>query len=310
MALDPQVKTLLDQMAAMGGPPISEQTPEEARLVYAAMRGLAGEPGPIGSVIDRSIPGPAGDIPVRIYVPEGEGPHPGVVFFHGGGWVIGDLDSHDPLCRELASGAGCVVVAVHYRLAPEDRFPAATDDALAATRWVAEHAAELGIDPARLAVAGDSAGGNLAAVTALRVRDEGGPALRFQLLIYPVTDCRMGHPSMEENAEGYLLTRDTMRWFIGHYLGDGGDPADPLASPLLAEDLSGLPPAHIIVAEYDPLRDEGIAYGERLRDAGVDVTVSNHAGMIHSFVSLGAVLDGGRKGLDEAVSALRAALHG
>jgi acetyl esterase len=221
--------------------------------------------------------------------------------------VIGDLDTADGMARTLCNRSGAVVVSVDYRLAPEHRFPAAADDCLAATRWVAEHSAELDVDPSRLAVGGDSAGGNLAAVVALRCRDEGGPALRHQLLLYPVTDCTATQPSHDENAEGYLLTHATMVWFIDHYLGDG-DQKDPLASPLFADDLSGLAPATVITTELDPLRDEGEAFAARLRDAGVPISATRYDGQIHGFASMLGVLDDAGKVLDEVGAALRASL--
>jgi acetyl esterase len=230
------------------------------------------------------------------------------VFYHGGGWVIGDLEVADRPCRSLCAGAGCVVVSVDYRLAPEHRFPAAADDAYAAAQWVSAHAADLGADPARLAVGGDSAGGNLTAVVALMARDQGGPPIAFQLLIYPVAGCDLDTVSYRDNAEGYLLTRAAMEWFWGHYIPDEAARRHPYASPLSAENLAGLPPAFVVTAEYDPLRDEGEAYAERLRRAGVPVTLKRYAGMIHGFFQLAGVLDQGRQVLTDASSALREAL--
>ena len=246
---------------------------------------------------------------MRVYTPEGRGPFPLVVFFHGGGWVLGDLDTHDPMCRALCSGADCVVVSVDYRLAPEHRFPAAPDDALAATRWVAAHAAEIGGDPVRIAVAGDSAGGNLAAVTSLRIRDEGGPTLRGQLLIYP----GLGYPSPPtpsyiENAEGYGMTRESATWFWDQYLGDRSQATNPHAAPLLAPDLRGLPPALVITAEYDVLRDEGEQYVERLRAAGVPARLSRYNGVHHRFAELIGILDQAEQARDEMCAWLREAL--
>jgi acetyl esterase len=207
-----------------------------------------------------------------------------LVWYHGGGWTIGDLDSADRTSRRLAAGTGALVVSVHYRLAPEHPFPAAADDCFGALRWLIDNANSLGGDPSRVAVGGDSAGGNLAAVVACRARDE-GLALRYQLLVYPVTDCTMSSSSYDSNGEGYLLTRDTMAWFIENYVGDG-DPKDPRVSPLFVDDLSGVAPALVITAEFDPLRDEGEAYGERLREAGVDVEVRRFDGQTHSFFEL------------------------
>jgi acetyl esterase len=312
MAVTPEVQTILDAIAALGGPPIEEQTPEQLRQAYAALNSLGlGTKVPVASVADRAIPGPAGDIPVRVYVPTTEpGPRPVLVYFHGGGWVIGDLETHDGTVRALAAASGMTAVSVDYRLAPEDPFPAAVDDCLAAVRWVAnpENAAELGIDPARLAVGGDSAGGNLAAVVAQQLRDD-GPAVGFQLLVYPVTDARLSHPSIDENADGYLLTKADMVWFRGHYLGDDGW-TDRLVSPLLAPDdaFVGLPPALVITAEYDPLRDEGEAYAERLRAAGVAAMATRYDGVIHGFFSMGDIVPEGKAAIDEAAEALRTAL--
>jgi acetyl esterase len=223
--------------------------------------------------------------------------------------VIGDLETHDELCRTLANESGCLVVSVDYRLAPEHKFPACTEDCYAATKWVAQNAAQFNGDPSRIAIGGDSAGGDLAAVVAHMARDRGGPPLVFQLLIYPATDLRMKTPSIEENAEGYFLTKQDMIWFTNHYLNSESEKENPLASPLLATYLSGLPAALIITAEYDPLRDEGEQYGQRLKEAGVPVTSSRYNGMIHGFVSLGAVLDQGKQAVAECSAALRAAFH-
>jgi acetyl esterase len=308
MPLDPQVKALLDGMAALGAPPIHSLPPEHARLALKMMRAPSVEETPVAKVENRTIPGPAGEIPVRIYTPEGGGPFPTLVFYHGGGWVIGDLDTHDPLCRNLTKGASCLTVSVDYRLAPEAKFPAAVDDSVAALQWVAAHASELGGDGARLAIGGDSAGGNLAAVAAQVAKQRGGPALRFQLLIYPPTDFTAQTASSKENADGYFLTYEDMVWFRDHYLNSLDDRVNPLASPMLARDVSGLPPALIITGEFDPLRDEGELYGAKLRAAGVPVTISRYDGMIHGFLSFANAIEGGRRGVDEASAALRAAL--
>jgi acetyl esterase len=228
------------------------------------------------------------------------------VFLHGGGWVLCSLDTHDQTCRALTRDAGTITVSVDYRLAPDGRFPAAAEDAYAATTWAAEHAGELGGDPRRLAVAGDSAGGNLAAAAALMARDRGGPALAFQLLVYPVLDHRRVTPSHRENAEGFFLTGVHMRWYWEQYLGPDGDGAHPYASPGLAGDLAGLPPAHIVTAECDPLRDEGEDYARRLRDAGVPVEVVRYDGMFHGFFGMAELLPGARRAQDAAFGALRA----
>ncbi len=309
MPLDPQAQMVLDQLTLLGGKETYEQTPQEARDAMRAMIGLLGEGEPVVAVENRRIPGPGGEIALRIYTPRGTAPFPLLVFFHGGGWVIGDIDTHDGMCRSLANGAGCVVVSVDYRLAPEHPFPAAPEDCYAATQWVAQNAASLQGDASRIAVGGDSAGGNLAAVVCLMARDRGGPKLDFQLLIYPATDLRMQSPSIDENAEGYMLTKRNMLWYRGHYLARDADKLNPLASPLLAKNLSGLPPTLIITAEYDPLRDEGEQYAARLTAAGVPVTVSRYSGMIHGFLSMAEILDQGKVALAQSCQALRTAFE-
>lgn len=314
MSLDPQVKAFLDLLAAEGAPPRESQTVAEARrqmLEQSALR--AGPPQPMTHVENRIIAGPDGDLPVRIYHPEsaGAGPLPILVYFHGGGWVLGNLDSHDVLCRALAHGARAGAVSVDYRLAPEHPFPAAAEDAYAATAWAAVHAAELGADPARLAVVGDSAGGNLAAVTCLLARERRAPRIAFQALIYPVTEhYNPGQPSYFHNGEGYSLTRDGMIWYWDHYLPDSNDAGSPLASPLRALDLRDLPPAFVVTAEYDPLRDEGEAYAARLRAAGVPVTLHRYDGVIHGIANMAGVLDAGKRVQEEVGAALRVALCG
>jgi acetyl esterase len=310
MGVTPEVRSLLDAMAALGSPPIEEQTPEQVRDAYGQFSALTSR-AEIASATDRTFPGPAGDVPVRVYVPTAEpGPRPVLVYFHGGGWVIGDLESHDATVRALAAASGVTVVAVGYRLAPESQFPAAVDDCLAAVRWVAEPstAADLAIDPGRLAVGGDSAGGNLAAVVAQQLRDT-GPALRFQLLVYPATEMHFTHRSIDENAEGYFLTKADMTWFRGHYCA-GEDWNDPRLSPLLAADnaVRGVAPALVITAEYDPLRDEGEAYAAKLQAAGVDAKASRYDSVIHGFFSMGDLVPEGKAAIDEAAEALRAAL--
>lgn len=291
----------------------------EARRIMAETPRPEVEPIPVGRVEDRTIPGPPGapPLPVRVYWPAAADagtdaedadavPPPVVVFLHGGGWVLCGLDTHDQTCRALTRDAGAITVSVDYRLAPDDRFPAAAEDAYAATVWAAAHVDELGGDPRRLAVAGDSAGGNLAAATALMARDRGGPALAFQLLVYPVLDHRRDTPSHRENAEGFFLTGTHMRWYWEQYLGPDGDGAHPYASPVLADDLTGLPPAHIVTAECDPLRDEGEDYARRLRDTGVPVEVVRYDGMFHGFFGMADLLPGARRAQDAAFGALRA----
>jgi acetyl esterase len=308
MPLDPQTKALLDQVAAAGGPPLDSLTPEQARTMFAAMRELAGPPEPVSGVVDRTVPGPAGAIRVRMYTPAGTGPFPALVYFHGGGWVIGSLDSLDSPCRSLANAAGCAVISVDYRLAPEHKFPAAAEDCYAATYYVVQNAAALNVDPGRIAVGGDSAGGNLAAVVTLMARDRGGPALAFQLLVYPVTNHDYETASYQDNAEGYLLTKSLMVWFWNHYLRDETDGRNSYASPLRAESLGGLPPALVVTAGYDPLRDEGEAYAARLREAGVRAETRRCDDTIHGFFQLAGVLDLGRQMVADAGAALREAL--
>jgi acetyl esterase len=308
VALLPEIRSLLDQQATSGRPPLHHQSVEQARAFHVAdAAALNGPPAPVAAVADRRVPGPAGELPVRVYTPEGSPPFPIVVFFHGGGWVVGTLDTYDPLCRALAAATPAVVVSVDYRLAPEHRWPAAVEDAYAATEWASRNAAALGGAQHRLAVAGDSAGGNLAAVVALGARDRGGPAIAFQLLVYPVLDVAGGTASWQEYADGYHLTADGMRWYWDHYLG-GADGAAPDASPLRAAFVGGLPPALVIGAEYDILRDEGEAYAARLAEAGVDATASRHAGVVHGFVRWRAVTGAAEDALQEAAAALRSAL--
>ncbi|MGH0038505.1 MAG: alpha/beta hydrolase [Myxococcota bacterium] len=313
MPLHPQIQALVDGMAANpDAKPTHELPPGEAREGYRALAAMLGPGPPVHRVEDRSLPGPAGPIPIRVYRP-GDGDQRGVlVFFHGGGFVIGDLDTHDRECRVLCNEADCVVVSVDYRLAPEHGFPAAHGDAFAALRWVGENAAALGADPGRIAVGGDSAGGNLSASVALRARDEGGPALRLQLLVYPTVDGRRDpavHPSIDENAAGPFLQKESLDYFLGHYLGgDAASELDPRMSPLLAGSHAELPPALVVTAEFDPLRDEGEAYARALEAAGVPVTLRRYDGMAHVFFQLSPVVDAGRELLDECAAALRAAL--
>ncbi len=308
MPLDPQVVALIERSAAAGLPSYPGLSPAEARQVMMLRTAaMAGEAPAVARLEDRWIQGPGGPLRVRIYTPAGREPFPILVYFHGGGFVVGSVDSHDKLCRAIANAGGCIVASVDYRLAPEHKFPAAVEDAYAATRWVADNAAALGADPDCISVGGDSAGGNLATVTALRARDVGGPRLCHQLLLYPVTNYGFDTPSYRENGSGYMLTRADMEWFWAHYLADEADGHHPHASPLRAEDLSGLPPALVLTAEFDPLRDEAEAYAARLREAGVPVTLTRYDGMVHNFVRLYASLDEGRKGLDQVGRALREA---
>lgn len=311
MPLGPQAQALLEQMAASGAPPLSAQSVAEARQALLAFAQLGGDPESVNHVEDRKLPGPDAGIPVRIYTPAGSGPFPVLVYFHGGGWVLCDLETHDPVCRSLANAARCIVVSVDYRLAPEHKFPAALDDCYAATQWVMNNATLINGDPTRVAVGGDSAGGNLAASVALMARDRGGPAIIFQLLVYPVTDYYTpGTPSYQQNADGYFLTRDDMVWFWNHYLNGEADAANPYACPLRAASLADLPPALVITAEFDPLRDEGEIYAARLRAYGVAAELVRYDGMIHGFLSMAGVLDQGRNALAFAASRLRSAFFG
>lgn len=309
MALHPQCKAFLDMLAAAGGPPLESLPLDEARKVPYMMIDAGGPEQPVTQVDTRVIAGPVRPIPVRVYRPTPAPDLPALVYFHGGGFVICNLDTHDRLCRNLANESGCVVVAVDYPLSPEHRFPAAVEDAYAATRYVAEHATEFGVDSSRIAVGGDSAGGNLAAVVALIARDRGGPPLKFQLLIYPLVDFDDNDsPSMREYEHDHFLTREFMDWCFDSYLGSKDDRRAPHASPLRASDLRGLPAAMILTAECDPLRDQGEAYARKLQSAGVAVELKRYEGMIHPFVSLSGIIDAGRAAITDSASAVRQAL--
>jgi acetyl esterase len=299
MPLHPLAKDFLDLPFMKNAKPLHTLSVQEARKEFAD-QGKFMPPGePVARVEDLGIPGLGGDIPVRVYTPDGEGPFPLYVHFHGGGWVLGDLDSQDADCRVIANAAACVVVSVNYRHAPEHKFPTAAEDAYRATAWVADNASRVNGDAARLAVGGMSAGGNLAAVVALMSRDRGGPSITYQVLIVPVTNYAFDTRSYQENGEEYVLTTEVMQWFWAHYLSTPADGANPYASPLRAPDLRGLPPAFVMTAEYDPLRDEGHAYAERLREAGVDVSYQCNEGMLHMFH--------GPQGLQDVAHRLRAA---
>jgi acetyl esterase len=302
MPIDPQAQAFLDEMVAAGGPPLHLQTVVEARAVTASLPEVLG-PGPeIESVRDMTAPGPAGEIPVRVYEPAAGAPAT-VVYYHGGGWVIGSAADWDASVRTLAAASGCRVVSVDYRLAPEHPYPAAVEDAFAAAGWAAA------TFPGPLVVAGDSAGGNLAAVTALRARDEGGPPIAFQLLVYPVVDSDPSTASMEEFAESPLiLNRLGMQWFWGHYVPDASRRTEPFAAPLRAASHAGLPPAYILIVEHDPLRDEGLAYAAKLESAGVPVTVRRLDDQIHAFFTLVNVIDAAALAHREAGEAIRAAV--
>ena len=293
--LHPQARALMDLMIERGVPPTHTLTPAEARRLYRERRSFTQpEPPQVATVRELKAPGPHGDIPLRLYRPLGSAVGdvlPALVYYHGGGWVIGDLETHDTLCRELANGSGACVVAVDYRMGPEHRFPAAVDDVIAATQWVRDQARELHIDPARIAVGGDSAGGNLAAVVAIAARDRGTLPIAFQLLIYPATDQRRVAASHTTNGQGYLLTNETMAYFTGHYIADPAQYLDWRASPLLHENLAGLPPAFVLTAGYDPLRDEGLAYSQRLTQAGNRASHICFERQIHGFITMGRLID-------------------
>lgn len=294
-------------LASLGAPPIEQRPLAEARAVTSMMIEATGPEQPVVEVRNRTIPGPGGPIEIRVYRPVLKDTLPALLFFHGGGFVICNLDTHDRTCRNLANGSGSAVISVAYRLAPEHKYPAAVDDAYAATKYVAEHAAEFGIDPNRIAVSGDSAGGNLATVVSLLARDRGGPRLKFQLLIYPVVDFYDKSPSMQE-FDGNFLTRKSMDWFMESYLPNHAAGLEPSASPMYAADLRGLPPAMIITAECDPLRDQGEAYARKLQSAGVPVELKRYEGMIHPFLQFAGVLDTAKIAMTDATSAVRRAL--
>ena len=309
-ALDPQAKLLIEKAEGAGNPELYELDPSAARKLFLELSmAVAVDPIEVGSVVNQQIPGPTGQILLRFYRPVGvQRNAAALMYFHGGGWVIGDLDSHDGICRWLCARSGCVLVSVDYRMAPEHKFPASVDDCLAATHWVAANAVNLGIDTTRLAVGGDSAGGNLAAVVAQQARDRGGPEIAYQLLIYPATDLTMAEPSHQELAEGYRLTKPLMEWFVNHYLNNYAERSDPRASPLLNADLHGLPPALVITAGFDPLRDEGVHYSDKLAAAGVETTHVCYDGMIHGFFSMGGWLEKSREALDYVAERLGEAL--
>jgi acetyl esterase/lipase len=281
--LHPDAKVFMDIRTAAGSRPVTELTVEQARQQSMDMMRLLGPPEAVAGVRDVEAPGPHGNIPIRIYTPAGTGPFPMTIYYHGGGWVLGNLETADIFCRQLTNAAPCVVASVNYRHAPEYKFPVAAEDCYAATSWLAQHANEFGVEPGKIAISGPSAGGNLAAVTALMAAQHGGPAIAAQVLIVPVTNYDLMTTSYQENAEGYGLTRDGMHWFWKHYLADESDGAHPHASPLRATSLAGQPPAFVITAEFDPLRDEGEAYARRLEESGVAVQRKRYDGMIHGY---------------------------
>ena len=307
MTLRPEIAVAVERAHQLQVPPLSVQGVDGARATHAQQtRLVAGPPEPVAEVADRSIDGPGGPIPIRVYRPDVQTTPGAIAYFHGGGWVVGTLDTYDTVGRALANAAGAVVMSVGYRLAPESPFPAALDDCWAALQWLGDHAAQLGADPDRLAVAGDSAGGNLATVAARRARDAFAPALRHQLLVYPALDPTTSSASYRELADGYLLSAADMRWYWHQYLGCA-DPAREDVAPAHA-DLGGLPPATILTAEYDPLRDEGEAYARQLEHAAVPVSLHRIPGVIHGFFRWRAVTPAAAEAMQMAGSALRAAL--
>jgi len=309
--LDADAQRVCELMIASGRPPIETLTPDQARVVFLASKPiLQPDPEPVAEVRDLAADGPAGAIPLRLYRGQsaaGGRAQPVLVYFHGGGWVIGDLESHDQLCRAIANQVPCTVIAVDYRLAPEHKFPAAVEDAIAATRWIAGTADRLGVDAGRLAVAGDSAGGNLAAVVALTLRDGGAVKPVFQVLIYPGTDMGMQSASIVRHAEQLPLTRKGMQWFIEHYLRSPQDVSDWRASPLRAADLRALPPALVITAGFDPLSDEGEAFAAALAEAEVPVVLERFEGQIHGFITMGRIVADSRRAIDLVAAKLRSA---
>jgi len=305
MPLDSQIIKILKEAESLGLPAYQDLSPTQARKQMLDQSPPVQTALSVKKVVDRKIPGPDGEISIRLYYPDGDAPFATLVYFHGGGWVIGDLDTHHGFCHALAKTSGCLVVAVDYRLAPEHRYPAAVEDAYAATTWVAENSELIQVDPDRFAVCGDSAGGHLAAVVSLMARDRKGPRIDLQILIYPITDCSFDTPSYEENREGYMLTRDLMKWFWNHFINIESEADDPFVSPLRAESFRDLPPALILTAEYDPLRDEGEAYAEKLQGAGVNATLTRYPGMIHAFIRMTAQLDKANVALGQVAGMLR-----
>jgi acetyl esterase len=313
--IDPQARAVMDHIASLGLPAFDQISPSDARRIYRETRGPLRPQAPdLFAVRDLSAWGPAsagpaarGPIPLRLYRPA-EGVLPALIYFHGGGWVVGDLDTHDVVCRQIAAQSGAIVIAVDYRLAPEHRFPAAIEDAWSATTWIAAHAGELGIDAARMAVGGDSAGGGLAAAVTLMARDAGAPAIAYQVLVYPVTDLRAESDSYSAYADGYMLTRSAMKWYISQYAPDAASWRDWRGSPLLAESMRALPPALILAAQCDPLLSEGAQYARRLEQADVPVEYIEYEGMIHGFLTMGGKIDAAQRAIATIAMSLRRAL--
>lgn len=316
-SLNPQTQEVVNQLKSLGGKPINTLPPAEARKqpgppdaikALLTKKGKSTAPEPVGKVEDRNLPGPGGQIPVRVYTPKGSGPFPVVVYFHGGGWVIANLDTYDASARGLANASGAVVVSVAYRQAPEHKFPAAADDSYAATQYVMSHAADFGGKPDKIAVAGESAGGNLATVVCLMAKDKGGKMPVYQLLVYPITDYNFTRKSYTDSADGPILTKDMMVWFWKQYMRTEADGANKYASPLRA-DVSGLPPAMVITDGFDVLRSEGVAYAEKLKQAGVRVNTRHYDAQTHEFFGMGAIVDESKAAVQAAGAALKAALQ-
>jgi len=308
MPLHPQVEAFRKKRVALNLAPNSQVSPEQARENSRVWRAaIPADQESVGEITDRTIPGPAGDLPIRIYRPTTQGPHPLVMLFHGGGWLIGDLDHEDPSSRRMCNQVDAVVVSVDYRLAPETRFPGAPEDCYAATVWAVEHADELGVDASNVAVTGTSAGGNLTAVVAQMARDRGGPNIKHQVLFCPVIDYDFDRPSYQEHGDSFALTQDSMRYFWEQYLGPGVEANlhNPYASPIRAESLAGLPQTTIITAEFDPLIDEAHDYAGALKSAGVDVVYTRYDGMAHAFNELIGIFDAARVAVDEACTRIR-----
>jgi acetyl esterase len=307
MPVHPKIQDFLDKLQEYPQPPMDQVTPEAYRVSRNKMLSFQQNVEPVHKVEDRVLHLEGRDLPIRVYTPEGQAPHPALVYFHGGGWVIGSLDSHDSVCRVLANSAKCVVISVDYRLAPEHKFPAAVEDAYDSLQWIASNPEAFDIDVNRIAVGGDSAGGNLAAVACIMAKERKTPTIIHQLLIYPSTGYRETPPSMWENAEGYFLTREVMKWYQKHYFNNDQEILDPYASPVLYSDLSGLPPAAILTAQYDPIRDVGKIYAETLQENGVDVYYKNYEGLIHAFVNFIGFVPEARDALEEGAGELQKA---
>ena len=305
MPLDPQAQAVVDAIRARGGPGLHAMTPAQARATLAAM------PRPIGpdvaSVVDWLVPGPSGPVSVRVCTPEGKGPFPAMVWSHGGGWIVGGHNSANAICRRIANAVGCIAVSVAYRKAPEHKFPAASEDAYATVKWLHENGGAINADPARIAIAGEASGGNVAAAAALMARDRGGPPLVFQLLVSPIIERDFGTDSYRDNGAGYRLTREMAEWYWTTYLPSDEDATNPYASPIHAESLGGLPPTLVLTPEYDPLRDDGKKYAAALKEAGVAVAYSEYAGQIHGFVGMPEEIDRANDALAEMAAALKVA---